>query len=406
MHRLPDGAYPRIHRIGLDSFRRNRNGRRRQSARSRRRQTLALPQEHRKSRGNAHHRLAGNREKSGSQPRRVAHRACLSRCVVLAHRLSQRPHRTRRFALGKPFLHGRHRDTQHQPLCHTRCFGRPRQHCQRRPDTRDYLLHRRFPRQPLGSPQFGARLPTERRQSRQADIQGHTGCLGSLAQRCRTPKQTHHLPLLGTAVVPANAVQGAGTAFPAQLHRRTVQGEDPLLRPRRTDLARLGGHRQDETEYRRERRGCRIPAELPADHQSGDLHAGCHLQALQRPARSDPDPEPQLPEQPQPEVSQQRRLIGRQPDAASALHRAENNPPLREPDQPEPVDLESRSRTEPHHLQQRLAPTVLHRRHTAVDIRHLAAHLQLRCLRHRQLYHTRQAFLPLGRRTHGRQQLQ
>ena len=62
--------------------------------------------------------------------------------------------------------------------------------------------------------------------------------------------------------------------------------------------------------------------------------------------------------------------------------------------------------TEPHHLQQRLAPTILHRRRTAVDIRHLAAHLQLRCFRHRQLYHAQQAFLPLGRRAHGRQQLQ
>ena len=72
-------------------------------------------------------------------------------------------------------------------------------------------------------------------------------------------------------------------------------------------------------------------AELPAAHPAGDLHRRGLVAALRRASRADRDAEPQLPEQPQPEIPQQRRLVGGEPDAPAAFRRAEDLAAGREP---------------------------------------------------------------------------
>ena len=136
---LQKRRYAGIHRVGGHALYRDRAGGGRHAARSRDRRALAVPGHGRKSRRIAGDRPAGDREESRRQPRRLAHRALLSRRVVLARGLSQRPDRARRRPFGEQILHGRHRDPQYQPFRHAGSHGRSGEHRQCRPDPRDQL---------------------------------------------------------------------------------------------------------------------------------------------------------------------------------------------------------------------------------------------------------------------------
>ena len=322
---LQKRRYAGIHRVGGHALYRDRAGGGRHAARSRDRRALAVPGHGRKSRWIAGDRPAGDREESRRQPRRLAHRALLSRRVVLARGLSQRPDRARRRPFGEQILHGRHRDPQYQPFRHAGSHGRSGEHRQCRPDPRDQLLHRGFPGRPFRGAEFRAGFPAAGRESRKADLQGDAGSVGSRADRQRAYRRENLLPLLAAAVLPAIAVQDDRPAVPAQLYRRTVQGQDALFGARRTDGAGAGGLRQHETQPRRGGRGRRIPAELPAPDPSGDLYRRRVVAALCGPSRADRHAEPHLPEQPQPQIPRQRRLFGGEPHPAAALRGAENH---------------------------------------------------------------------------------
>ena len=95
--------------------------------------------------------------------------------LFLSHRLSQRLDCSGRFSFRKPLLYGWHRNPQHQPLCHSGCIRRTGKYCQCRPDTRDYILYGRLPRQPLRSLEFRPRLPPQGRKSGQAGVQSTIG---------------------------------------------------------------------------------------------------------------------------------------------------------------------------------------------------------------------------------------
>ena len=241
LHRLSKHAHTRIRRLGGHALHRDRTYGGRCAARRRDRHPDAVPPHGRKSRRIAGDRSARDRKKPGRQPRRLAYRPLLPGRIVLARRLPQRPDRTRRRPFGKCLLHGRHRDSQHQPLRHAGRFGRPRKHRQRRSGTRNQLLHRRFSGRSSRSAQFGTGFPSARRQPRKTDLQGDARRLGGIVQRQRPPLGADDLPLLRAPILFAAALQAAGAALPAQLHRRTGQGQDKALTSRRID--RTGAYR-------------------------------------------------------------------------------------------------------------------------------------------------------------------
>ena len=255
LHRLSQHAHARIRRLGRHALHRDRACGGRRAARRRDRHPHAVPPHGREPRRVAGDRPARDRKEPGRQPRRFSHRALLSRRIVLARRLPQRPDRTRRRPVGERLLHGRHRDSQHQPLRHAGRFGRPREHRQLRSGARDQFLHRRLPRRPGRSAQFGAGFPPARRRPRKTLLQGDARRIGSVAERQRPPLGADDLPLLRTPVLPATAVQDAGTSFPAQLHRCAGQDQEQTVGPRRADRAGTYRHRQHASEHRRKGRG-------------------------------------------------------------------------------------------------------------------------------------------------------
>ena len=139
-----------------------------------------------------------------------------------------------------------------------------------------------------------------------ADLQSDVGRLGSGVERQRAHRRQDDLSVFHPPVLPATAVQTAGAALPAQLHRRAGESQDTPFGARRADGAGPCGIRQHASQRRREGRGRRIPVELPAPHPAGDLHGGGFVASLCGPPRADRDLEPQLPEQPQPEIPAQR----------------------------------------------------------------------------------------------------
>ena len=138
--------------------------------------------------------------------------------VSFSHRLSQRLDCSGRFSFRKPLLYGWHRNPQHQPLCHSGCIRRTGKYCQCRPDTRDYILYGRLPRQPPGAL---SSVLDFRLKDGNPDKQAFKATIGASevsAQRSRPSGAAHHLSVLRTPVLPATFVQGFGTALPAQFH--------------------------------------------------------------------------------------------------------------------------------------------------------------------------------------------
>ena len=303
---LQKRRYAGIHRVGGHALYRDRAGGGRHAARSRDRRALAVPGHGRKSRRIAGDRPAGDREKPRLEPRRVAHRALVSRRGLFACGVSQRFDRARRRACGEQVLHGRDRNPEHQPFRHAGGDGRSGEHRQRRPRARNQFLYGRFSRRPGRGVEFRAGLQAPRRQCRKADLQSDVGRLGSGVERQRAHRRQDDLSVFHPPVLPATAVQTAGAALPAQLHRRAGESQDTPFGARRADGAGPCGIRQHASQRRREGRGRRIPVELPAPHPAGDLHGGGFVASLCGPPRADRDLEPQLPEQPQPEIPAQR----------------------------------------------------------------------------------------------------
>ena len=296
----------RIHGLGRHALYRSRAGGGCRAAGGRDGPSVAVPRHGGESRKFEGDRPAGDREKPRLEPRRVAHRALVSRRGLLARGVSQRFDRARRRACGEQVLHGRDRNPEHQPFRHAGGDGRSGEHRQRRPRARNQFLYGRFSRRPGRGVEFRAGLQAPRRQCRKADLQSDVGRLGSGVERQRAHRRQDDLSVFHPPVLPATAVQTAGAALPAQLHRRAGESQDTPFGARRADGAGPCGIRQHASQRRREGRGRRIPVELPAPYPAGDLHGGGFVASLCGPPRADRDLEPQLPEQPQPEIPAQR----------------------------------------------------------------------------------------------------
>ncbi len=150
---------------------------------------------------------------------------------------------------------------------------------------------------------------------------------------------------LAQTVPPATALQDAGAPLPAELHRRTGEGQDALERDELTFLALAGidnmklnvDEEGEDAEY--------MLSYLPRIQQE-TFTVGALVAPLCRAACADRNAEPQLPEQPQPQVPRQRRLVGGEPHAAAALRRAEEHAAGREPHLSGTVDPARRGRAE------------------------------------------------------------
>ncbi len=92
--------------------------------------------------------------------------------------------------VGERLLHGRDRDSQHQPLRHAGRYGRPGEHRQRRSRARDQFLYGGFSRRPGRGAEFGAGFQAARRQCRKADLQGDVGRFGGGRERQRPHRRT------------------------------------------------------------------------------------------------------------------------------------------------------------------------------------------------------------------------
>ena len=248
--RIQGLCQPRVPRLGRYALRGDRARGGCHAGRGRDGPSLAFPGDGREPRGAERHRGPRDREEPRLEPRHLAHRALLSRRGLLAGGLPQRPDRARRRPVGEQVLHGRHRDPEHQPLCHAGRHGRSGEHRQCRPDPRDQLLHRGLPGRPGRGVELRARLQAPRWQCRAADLQGDARRLGRRDQRQRPHRRQDDLPLFAQAVLSAAALQDAGAPVPAELHRRAGEGQDPLLGARRADLSGAGRHRQHEAQRR------------------------------------------------------------------------------------------------------------------------------------------------------------
>lgn len=291
---LSERAHSGIHRFGRHAVHRNRARKRSAGNRNGHGHALSRPPHGGKSGQRPNDRVARNREKPGFEPRHRPHRTLLSRSLVFARRLPQRPDRARRRAVGEPLLHGRNRDTQHQSLRDSGSLRRPGEPRQLGSDPRNRLLYGSFPRRPGRSAELGAGFPAPRRRSRPSAVQGDARRLGGRPERQRPHRQESDLSLFGPAILPSDAVQAAGPTLPAELHRRSGESQNPLLATRRADRAGAGRHRQHAAQYGRKGRGNRIPAKLSAPAAAGNLHRRRVVPALCRAARADRHAEPLL----------------------------------------------------------------------------------------------------------------
>lgn len=153
----------RIHGLGRHALYRSRAGGGCRAAGGRDGPSVAVPRHGGESRKFEGDRPAGDREKPRLEPRRVAHRALVSRRGLLARGVSQRFDRARWRACGEQVLHGRDRNPEHQPFRHAGGDGRSGEHRQRRPRARNQFLYGSLSRRPGRGVEFRAGLQAPRR---------------------------------------------------------------------------------------------------------------------------------------------------------------------------------------------------------------------------------------------------